>query len=133
MEMFLAPLRIVKLVHFARVCDTLEHKEMDKKVNALTCSRGLLIWTFISSYLNLFDFNLIFNYRSHLSKHARPRKFCQKGSNGFFFLIRGEKTQRLEIPLKAGHHRPASETPFKCWLGSFVIFQGIWTSIAKKP
>ena len=21
----------------------------------------------------------------------------------------------------------------KCWLGSFVIFQGIWTSIAKKP
>ena len=45
-----------------------------------------------------------------------------------------------------GHHRPASETPFKwrfasepmvaqgqqCWLGSFVNFQGIWTSIAKK-
>ena len=21
----------------------------------------------------------------------------------------------------------------ECWLGSFVIFQGIWTSIAKKP
>ena len=36
-----------------------------------------------------------------------------------------------------GHHRHASETPYKlpnieCWLGSFVIFQGIWTSIAKK-
>ena len=39
---------------------------------------------------------------------------------------------------KTGHHQPASETPFKwpnneCWLGSFVIFQGIGTSIAKKP
>ena len=43
-----------------------------------------------------------------------------------------------QIPLKAGLHRPASETPFKwrlaggpmiaqhidCWLGSFVIFRG---------
>ena len=37
------------------------------------------------------------------------------------------------MPLKAGRHRLASETPFKCWLGSFGIFQGIWTSIAKKP
>ena len=63
---------------------------------------------------------------------ADPESFVRRGPT-FFFLIRGEKTQRLEIPLKAGHHRPASETPFKCWLGSFLIFQGIWTSIAKKP
>ena len=52
--------------------------------------------------------------------------------------------ERIQIPLKAGHHRPASETPFKwpagrwwpyieCWLGSFVIFQGSRTSIAKEP
>ena len=37
------------------------------------------------------------------------------------------------MSLQMGHHRPASETPFKCWLGSFVIFQGTRTSIAKKP
>ena len=44
--------------------------------------------------------------------------------------------------VKKGHHRPAREMPLlagkfwpniKCWLGSFVIFQGIWISIAKKP
>ena len=44
---------------------------------------------------------------------------------------------------KSGHHRPASKTPLngvsmigrwwphiECRLGSFVIFQGIWISIA---
>ena len=52
----------------------------------------------------------------------------------------------IRIPLKAGHHRPACETPFQwrfadvpmmahieCWHGSFVIIQGVGTSIAKKP
>ena len=57
----------------------------------------------------------------------------------FFSFMRGE---RIQIPLKAGHHRPARE----CWPGSvvirvfrgsgpvllkkayiFVIFQGVWT------
>ena len=45
------------------------------------------------------------------------------------------------MPLYADHHRPTSETPLnaflwaniECWLCSFVIFQGIETSIAKKP
>ena len=54
--------------------------------------------------------------------------------------------KKIQIALKAGHHRPASETPLdgvslagrwwpniKCWLGSFVIFQGVRTSIARKP
>ena len=53
----------------------------------------------------------------------------------------------IQIPLKVGHHRPASETPISGvpmmaqhgandgWLGSFMIYQGIWTSIIidKKP
>ena len=52
----------------------------------------------------------------------------------------------IQIPLKTGHQGPTSEMPLNgvtlaCrwwpnienWLGSFVIFQGIWTSIAKKP
>ena len=50
------------------------------------------------------------------------------------------KGGRIQIPLQAGHHRPASETPFK-WrfagvlmmpLHGMLIFQGIWTRIAKK-
>ena len=61
----------------------------------------------------------------------------------FFKLMRGEG---IQIPLLAGQHRPANETPFngvfasepmvtndECWHCSFVIFQGIRTSIAKKP
>ena len=58
----------------------------------------------------------------------------------FFSLMMGGRTQ---IPLLlAGHHRPASEMPFK-WrfagvrmmaqLGSSVNFQWIQTSIATKP
>ena len=52
----------------------------------------------------------------------------------------------MQIPLLAGHHRPASETSLngvslafrlwpniECWLGSFTNFKGVRTSIAKKP
>ena len=58
-----------------------------------------------------------------------------------FFLV----DEWIKIPLISGHHGPASKTPIKCisvacrrwpnikcWPSSFVIFQGIWTSIAKK-
>ena len=38
------------------------------------------------------------------------RKFCQSGSSSYSsFLMRGK---RIQIALKAGHHRPGSETPF---------------------
>ena len=42
------------------------------------------------------------------------RKFCQVGSFFYFWLDEGRKNQNTIIsgPL-AGHHRPASETPFK--------------------
>ena len=65
-----------------------------------------------------------------LSLCADPESFV-RGSN--FFLMRGE---RIQIALKACHHRSDSETPcinIECWLGSFVIFQGIRASIAEKP
>ena len=50
----------------------------------------------------------------------------------------------IQIALKADRHRPAKRHfncgslegqrwPNICWLGSFSIFQGIGTSIAKKP
>ena len=60
------------------------------------------------------------------------RKFCQSGYNfdNVFFCMRGGTIKR---PLKVCHHRPDSVTPFECWLGGFVIFQGIRTCIAKKP
>ena len=60
------------------------------------------------------------------------RMFCQRGSKSdkgffvFFMLMRGE---RIQIPLKAGRWWPNIE----CWLGSFVIFHKIRTSISKKP
>ena len=41
------------------------------------------------------------------------RKFCQRGSNtdNVFFLVDG--MERVEMPLKMGHNRPASETTLK--------------------
>ena len=69
-----------------------------------------------------------------------PESFFRGGST-ILFLVNGE----IQKPLKVGQHRPACKMPFKwcfpgvpmmaqhieCWLGSFVIFQGIRTSIAK--
>ena len=63
--------------------------------------------------------------------------FCQSGSNSdvFFLFMRGE---RIKIPLKMGHHRPAIEMAFR-WraddgstLNAGLILQGIRISIAKK-
>ena len=53
-----------------------------------------------------------------------------------FFLT----VERIQIPLKVGHHRPASDVSLadrwwpniECWLGSFVIFQGFRNSIANE-
>ena len=79
----------------------------------------------------------------------RSRKFHQRGSNSdsassFFVVDEGIDDQNttksraiIVSPAKrhlngvslAGRWRPINE----CWLGSFVIFQGIRTSIAKKP
>ena len=51
-------------------------------------------------------------YSTH---HARIHKVLSEGvqlcnSDGFFYLMMGE---RIQIPQKAGHHQPVSETPFK--------------------
>ena len=49
-----------------------------------------------------------------LNKHARIQKILSEGSNFdnvfFFQMMRGG---RIEKTLSAGHHQPASETPFK--------------------
>ena len=71
-------------------------------------------------------------------------KFCQRGPTLWFFflLMMGEW---IQIPLWAGHHQSASGhlngvslagrwwPNIERWLGSFVIFQGYLTSIAKIP
>ena len=45
-----------------------------------------------------------------------PESFVRGGPTlTFFWLMRGD---RIQIPLKSGHHRPASEAPFKwCFPG----------------
>ena len=73
-----------------------------------------------------------------------PKSFDRGGPTltVFFFTV----DERNQIPRKAGLHWLASEMPLngfslagqrwpniECWLGSLVIFQGIQTSIARKP
>ena len=62
--------------------------------------------------------SMIVVYMPNLNILARPfynltmcgsRKVCQRKSN--FDSLRRENFQ---LPLKAGHHRPTSETPLKC-------------------
>ena len=73
---------------------------------------------------------------------------CQRGPTLILFPVLVNEGKEDRQLLKADHHRPASETPFKwrsCgsltddspsferWLGSFVTFKGIRTIIARKP
>ena len=63
------------------------------------------------------------------------RKFCQRGSevDNFFLVDEGIEDPNTTIngPSSA-RQRNAIEMAFRCrWLCSFVIFQGIRTSIAK--
>ena len=71
------------------------------------------------------------------------RKFCQRGSNFdnvFFFLSLVDERKRdpnTTISGAAKHHLNgvslACHVGIEYWFGSFVIFQGIRTTIAKKP
>ena len=81
------------------------------------------------------------NWRNILSWIPVGSDLDPNSDNVFFFCFKGE---RIQISQKAGHLRPASETPFdgvslacwwwpnvECWLGSFWEIQGIRSSIAK--
>ena len=60
------------------------------------------------------------------------RKFCQALTTFFIFLVyegREDPSTTLNGVSLACRWWPNIEF----WLGSFVIFQGIWTNIAKKP
>ena len=67
----------------------------------------------LACFLRISKHNVWVNMRTH----ARIQKVLSEGvqlcnsDNVFFFsFFRGE---RIEISLKSGHRRPASETPFK--------------------
>ena len=50
------------------------------------------------------------------------------------WILRLQTASRNEYPCKNGVSQACWWWPnIECWLGSFVIFQGIWTRIAKKP
>ena len=82
----------------------------------------------------------IFFFLPQSSRFMRwSRKFCQSPGVYFdnFFSCWGERGSKYHIkwaiicpPVSlACRWRPNIE----CWPGSFVIFQGIWTSVDKKP
>ena len=68
------------------------------------------------------------NWRNILSWIPFESDLDPNSDNVFFFFFKGE---RIQIWLKAGHHRPASETPLKCrwspniecWLGCSENFR----------
>ena len=75
--------------------------------------------------------------------HAQIQKVLSEGVFlGVFLVDEGREDQNTTI---AGHHRPASGTPFKwrftgepmmaieCWLGSFVILRGSGPTLLGNP
>ena len=93
-------------------------------------ARQSRIFDSIDALLAFYRMPKCLNWRSILSwSDLDPNS-----DNVFFFFFKGE---RIQISLKAGHHRPASETPLngvslacrwwpnvECWLGNFENFRG---------
>ena len=83
------------------------------------------------------------NWRNILSWIPFGSDLDPNSDNVFFFFFKGE---RIQISLKAGHHRPASETPFngvslacrwwpnvECWLGCSENFRGFDLVLIRGP
>ena len=96
--------------------------------------------------INLFSFILRIYHHHHepangiLALAMRgSSKFCQRGSNfdRVLFLLLSLVVDEERKDPNTNISRPSSAClcwpNIECWLGSFVIFQGIWTSIAKIP
>ena len=105
------------------------------------CDFLTVMWVGLQCVLVVFPGRILCRFKFledcfYLTKGMRgSRKFCQRGSKFDGFLV--DKGGGIQKPLKAGHHRPASETPlngvslagrcwlnFEFWLGSFVSFSG---------
>ena len=54
--------------------------------------------------------SMCFSHAKYVIDHAQVQKNLSGGGSNFFSLMSGE---RLQIPLKAGHHWPASDMPFE--------------------
>ena len=83
------------------------------------------------------------NWRNILSWIPFGSDLDPNSNNVFFFFFKGE---RIQISPKAGHHRPASETPFhgvslacrwwpnvECWLGCSENFRGFDLVLLRGP
>ena len=100
-----------------------------------------LFTTKIVFYIRIIIFVCVFFFMSG------SWKFYQRMSNSdnVFFRFLFDEGKEDPKSTKAGHHRPASETPhgvslagrwwpnIECWLGSFFDFSAVQTSVAKKP
>ena len=86
-------------------------------------------WCFVCFLSHSQMFKLTKHYFLNPIRIWSGSELCQR----FFFFLKGE---RIQISLKAGHHRPASETPFNgvslacrwwpnvvCWLGCSENFR----------
>ena len=104
-------------------------------------SRESIVRLYIIGILFFWTNTLMYSFKIHREHHTRIQKVWQRGVQIWrFFLV----DEGREVSNKY-HHQPASKTSFKWrfsgvlimvqnWmLGSFVILQGIRTSIAKKP
>ena len=85
-------------------------------------SRSNLSQVIFNSSMGQFYF--VFERLRHGDKYIRgTRKFCQRGSNSDNFFYRWE---RIQIPLKVGHHRPTSEMPFKRLFAGVPVLVQHW-------
>ena len=59
---------------------------------------------------------------SALESCTDPESFARGGSALTTFFFPDNEGERIQIPLKLGHHRAASETPFKwCFAGGPIM------------
>ena len=133
-------------------------KLIGKEINAILGSQTILIWTYVAIWGGI-----LLSWTGTCGSDLRPkqtstkgqcdkyyvpfmcrsRKFCQRGSKfdkvflvdkgiedpNILQIIRPPAKRLLNGVLLAGRWWPNIE----CWLDSFVIFQRIRNSIAKKP
>ena len=60
--------------------------------------------------------------------HVPIQKVLSEGSNtdGFLCCFLVDGMERIEMPLKVGHHQPASETPLKWHFASVPMMAHHW-------
>ena len=76
----------------------------------------MILSAILTAIFSILELKKTLHLHVHVCSTRGSRKFCQRGfnSDGFFVcLFFSDEEKRIQIALKAGHHRPTSETPFK--------------------